>query len=303
MTPPRMHADEVPTDEALVRRLLAAQFPQWADLRVARVPSAGTDNALYRLGDQLVVRLPRIHWAVGDVAKEQRWLPALAPHLPVSIPEPVAMGGPGEGYPWPWAVVRWLEGDTPNVDALAGRPAHAASLADALAGFVVALQRIDPTGAPPASRGVPLAERDVETRAALGEVASWMDVDGAEAVWDDALAAPAWAGPAVWIHGDLLPGNLLCRDGRLAAVIDFGGMGVGDPAADMLAAWALFPRRARERFRLALGVDGDTWRRGRGWALSVALLQLPYYRHTNAPLAAGARQVLRAVLAEARRSG
>lgn len=296
-----MHPGEVPTDPALVRRLLAAQFPRWADLEIARVASAGTDNALYRLGADMVVRLPRIHWAAEDVAKEQRWLPRLAPHLPVAVPTPLAMGAPGQGYPWRWSVYRWLAGEPPTVGGLTAEQAAdlASDLASDLAAFVVALRAIDTTGAPAAGRGVPLAERDGPTRTALDELRGALDTAAAIAAWEDALEAPAWRGPAVWIHGDLAPGNLLCRDGRLAAVIDFGAVGVGDPAVDMLPAWTLLTGRARERFRRAVGADPATWRRGRGWALSIALIQLPYYRHTNPELAASARHVIREVLDDA----
>lgn len=287
-----MHPDEVATDTDLVRRLVAAQLPQWAHLPVAPVPSAGTDNALYLLGDRLVVRLPRIHWARDDVAKEQRWLPVLAPHLPVAVPVPVAQGAPGEGYPWAWSVYRWLDGQTPARGATYDDDV----LARDLAGFVAALQQVDVTGAPPASRGVPLVQRDAATRAALAAVADEVDVTAAAAVWEDALAAPPWDAAPRWVHGDLAPGNLLLTGGRLTAVIDFGACGVGDPACDLVVAWNLLRPGARDAYRAALDVDDATWRRGRGWALSIALIQLPYYRDTDPPLADSSRQVLRALL-------
>ncbi|HEY2947872.1 MAG TPA: aminoglycoside phosphotransferase family protein [Micromonosporaceae bacterium] len=289
-----MHADEVATDLRLVRRLLTHQFPQWADLPLAPVPSAGTDNALYRLGDDLAVRLPRIHWAVDEVAKEHHWLPTLAPLLPVAIPQPLGMGEPAEGYPWPWSVYRWLDGENP---ATGGIP-DPDSLASQLAQFVSALHRIDPVGGPPAGRGVPLHERDAPTRAAIDALGESVDTGAVTAAWDAALRAPAWPGPPVWIHGDLSPGNLLCIDGRLSAVIDFAGAGVGDPACDMIVAWNLLPAEARSVFRATVRVDDATWERGRGWALSIALIQLPYYHRTNPALAANSRHVIREVLAE-----
>ncbi len=295
MTPGPMHDSEVGIDRARVRRLLARQFPAWADLALEPVPSAGTDNALFRLGAHLVVRLPRIHWAVDDVAKEQRWLPLLAPHLPVAIPVPLARGEPGEDYPYPWSVYGWLEGDNPRVGAVADPVA----LARDVAAFVAALQRIDVAGAPRASRGGTLIERDASTRAAIAELGGSIDARAVHAAWESALAVAPWARAPVWIHGDLAPGNLLCRGGRLSAVIDFGGLGVGDPAVDLLIAWTLLPSAGREALREALRVDDATWRRGRGWALSIALIQLPYYRTTNPALAASARHVLREVLAEA----
>jgi aminoglycoside phosphotransferase (APT) family kinase protein len=296
-----MHADEVDTDADLVARLVAAQFPHWADLPIRPVPSAGTDNALYRLGGDLVARLPRIHWAVEQVATEQRWLPRLAPHLPLAIPTPVARGQPGQEFPWPWSVYRWLDGEseTPR------RGADLERMAADLARFIIALQRIDTQagpvpGAHSASRGQPLATRDASTRAAIAAVRDTFDAGALSTAWDAALHAPIWFRPPVWIHGDLKPGNFLYRAGRLSAVIDFGCLSVGDPACDLQVAWNLFDAEARAIFREALAVDDATWARGRGWALSVGLIALPYYRETNPELAAIARRAIAEVLADAR---
>ena len=293
--PGKMHAGEVDTDASLVRRLLAAQFPQWADLPIEPVVSAGTDNAIYRLGDDMAVRLPRIEWAIRQVDREQVWLPRLAPLLPVAIPVPLGKGEPGEGYPWHWSVYGWLNGENPAVDRLD----DAGSLATDLAQFVAALRRIDLTGGPSAGRGVPLAERDAPTRTAIDALQGMIDTAAAAAAWDAALQAPAWSGPPLWVHGDLSPGNLLLIDGRLSAVIDFAGVGVGDPACDLIVAWNLLPAETRNVFRAALSVDDATWERGRGWALSIAPIQLPYYHRTNPVLAAGARYTIREVLADA----
>jgi aminoglycoside phosphotransferase (APT) family kinase protein len=290
----RMHADEVDHDVALVRRLLAAQLPHWADLPIEPVPSSGTDNAMYRLGDAMAVRLPRIPGAVADVEKEHRWLPRLAPFLPLAVPVPLAKGKPGEGYPWPWSVYRWLDGETATMDRIA-EPEQAA--AD-LAGFVGALQRIDPSDGPRGGRGVPLSRRDAETREALAALHGMIDVGAATAAWEAALLAPAWEGPPVWLHGDLHATNLLAREGRLSAVIDFGGVGVGDPACDLMVAWTYLPARTREVFRAALPVDDATWARGRGWALSVGLIALPYYRDSNPVLAGIARSAIAEALAD-----
>jgi aminoglycoside phosphotransferase (APT) family kinase protein len=277
-----------------VRRLLAGQFAEWAALPIERVRSSGTDNALYRLGDELVVRLPRIDWAVGGLDHAHEWLPRLAPLLPVAVPVPLAKGIPAEGYPWPWSVYGWLDGENPAV----GRIADPDSLARDLARLVEALHRIDPVGGPPAGRGVPLAMRDEPTRAALAGLRGTIDTGAAVIAWEAALRTPAWPGPAVWVHGDLSPGNLLLQGGRLTAVIDFGGVGVGDPACDLIVAWNLLPADARRVLRTELGVDDATWGRGRGWALSIALIQLPYYKDTNRELAANARHVIREVLAD-----
>lgn len=288
MPAPKMHADEPDLDVPFVRRLIEAQLPAWADLPIARVASSGTDNALFRLGDDMVVRMPRIGWAVDDVAKEQQWLPRLAPVLPLPVPLPLAVGEPAEHYLWRWSIYRWLAGQNPVVGAVADAPL----LARDLAAFVVALHAADATGGPPASRGVPLVARDDPTRAAIAALEGLIDPAAATAAWDEALRAPLWNGPPVWVHGDLAPGNLLLRDGCLAAVIDFGSCGVGDPACDLIAAWNLLPAAARDVYREALGVDDATWARGRGWALSVALIQLPYYKDTNPALAASSRHVL-----------
>lgn len=269
---------EVPIDTALVRRLVAAQFPQWAELPVRPVDASGVDNATYRLGEDMSVRLPRLPRWVGQVEREQRWLPRLAPRLPLPIPAPLARGVPGEGYPFPWSVYRWLDGKNATLDHIAD-PRRAAV---ELAGFFAALQAIDASEGPPPEwsngfRGVPLGdERDsatVETRVRpkIAALKGLVDTDGLTAVWEAALAAPAWDGPPVWIHGDPAPANLLARDGHLSAVIDFGTMAVGDPACDLIAAWAFVPAEARAVFRAELNVDDATWARGRAWGLTSCL--------------------------------
>jgi aminoglycoside phosphotransferase (APT) family kinase protein len=300
----KMHADEIETDVSLVGRLLAAQFPQWADLPIEPVISAGTDNAIYRLGDDMAVRLPRIHWATGQVDKEHRWLPRLAPLLPLAIPVPLAKGKPGEGYPWHWSVCRWLEGETATIERIVD-PRQAAT---DLAQFIAALQRIDSTGGPPPGqynsfRGVPLAMRDSQTRAAITALHGMINVDAVTATWEAALQAPAWRDPPVWIHGDLQSGNLLTQQGRLSAVIDFGCLGVGDPACDLIVAWNFLSAETREVFRVALPVDEATWTRGRGWALSVGLIALPYYKTTNPVLAGISRRTIDEVLADHKVNG
>lgn len=206
-----MHADEPETDDALVRRLITAQFPHWSGLRVERVGAAGTANAMYRLGADLVVRLPRTAGSADDTAKEQHWLPRLASSLPVAIPAPLGAGVPGEGYPHPWSVYGWLDGSCPAV----GDTAEAVPLARDLARFVTALHRVDPTGGPPSYRSEPLAARDTAVREALADLTTEIDTAAAAEIWQTALRAPAPAGPPVWIHADLQPGNMLTADGRL----------------------------------------------------------------------------------------
>lgn len=248
-----MHPDEVAVPADLVRGLLAEQFPHWAALPLAPVPSYGTDNVLYRLGDELLVRLPKIEWATGQIPLEIELLPRLAPHLPVEIPEIVAVGEPADGYPWTWAVYRWIEGTPPH--------AGTAELAHELAAFLAALQRLDTTGARAGTqRGGPVRLRDAETRAALAQLDDEIDVVAATAAWEAALAAPPWPHEPVWLHGDLLEGNLLVRDGRLVAVIDWSCACAGDPAFELALAWSLLAP-VRGAFRAACGVDDDTDRK------------------------------------------
>jgi aminoglycoside phosphotransferase (APT) family kinase protein len=224
----KMHADEVDTDVSLVGRMLAAQFPNWADLPIEPVLSIGTDNAIYRLGADMCVRLPRIHWAVGQVDKEHEWLRILGPHLPLAIPVPLAKGMPAEGYPWRWSVCRWLEGEVATIE----RIADARQAARDLAQFITALHRIDPIGGPSpgahnSHRGVPLAMRDSATRTAIASLEGMIDTEAAAAAWEGSLKTAPWERPPVWIHGDMMPGNLLINQGgRLSAVIDFGCLGV-----------------------------------------------------------------------------
>ncbi|MEU4095795.1 aminoglycoside phosphotransferase family protein [Streptomyces sp. NPDC026673] len=297
MPPRTLHPDEPEIDVALVRRLLREQFPQWADLALAATGSAGTANVMYRLGADMVVRLPRVAGAASDVEKEHAWLPRLAPRLPASVPVPLGKGVPTDRYPWPWSVYGWLDGENPS----AGRVADPGPLARDLAEFVAALHRIDTAGAPPAYRSEPLPDRDSATRSAIDALRAEVDAAAATAVWEAALRAPRWPGAPVWIHADLQPGNLLVAAGRLGGVIDFGCMGLGDPAVDTIAAWYVLPAAARGAFRAALGYDEATWVRGRGWALSIALMELRHYRGTHERMAGIARHVLGELLADGER--
>jgi aminoglycoside phosphotransferase (APT) family kinase protein len=270
-----MHLDELEIDELLVRRLLGAQFPEWAELPLRRIEPSGTEHAIFRLGDELSVRLARRDGATEPGGKEPDWLPRLAPLLPVEIPVPVAQGHPTSEYPWFWDLHTWVEGETVPVDDI-----DAIQAASDLAALVATLQQIDPTGGP-AGRGVPLAERDEGVRYWLSRF------DGDPAVtseWERALAAPPWAGPPVWHHGDLDARNWLVRDGRIGGVIDWGCMGVGDPACDVMVAWKLHSPAARDAFRTALSTDDATWQRARGWVLSQAVAILAYYTPENNPI-------------------
>ncbi len=297
-----LHADELPIDARLVRRLLERQFPRWADLALAAAPS-GTDNLTFRLGSDLAVRLPRMPAAAPRLLKEVRWLPRLAPHLPVEVPVVVGAGEPDEGYRLPWAVTRWVHGEEAT-----GTAAGSAYLARQLAEFVAALRAIDASGAPaPGAHtpggGVALGARDGRTRAAIGELAGSIDTGLAIAAWEAALGAGPWEGPPAWIHGDLHASNLLVTGDRLAGVLDFGCLGVGDPACDLMVAWTYLTREVRDVFRGALSVDDASWARGRGWALSVGLIALPYYRGRDAVMTAMATHAITEALDDHRRAG
>jgi aminoglycoside phosphotransferase (APT) family kinase protein len=296
-----MSSDRMSIDAQLVGRLIAAQFPRWAGLPIARVECDGWDNSTFHLGAHMKVRLPSAARYVAQVEKEYRWLPRLAPLLPLPIPAPLAVGAPGEGYPWPWAVYRWLDGEPASRDNVADPRRFALDLA----GFLVALQRIDAAEGPRAGahnfyRGGPLRVYDAQTRETLAVLAGEVDVVAATEVWEAALAA-TWSVPPVWVHGDVSAGNLLVQEGRLRAVIDFGSSGVGDPACDLVIAWTLLEGEGREAFRAALPVDGGTWARGRGWALWKALITLAQCLTTDATEAAGERRIIDYVLAEHRR--
>ncbi|MFJ4033789.1 aminoglycoside phosphotransferase family protein [Streptomyces griseoluteus] len=291
----KMRDGELDIDAPLVERLVARRFPAWTELPVTRLRSSGTENAMFRLGPELVVRLPRHPGAVADVTHERDWLPRLGPGLPVPVPEPVASGEPDGDFPWPWSVFRWLDGANP----VAGAVEEPERLAKELGGFVAALRRTPTADAPRSYRGGPLAGQDEATREALARLAGRIDTAEATARWERALAAPPHTGPPAWAHADLSPGNVLVAGGgRLSAVIDFGCAGVGDPAVDLIAAWNLLPAAVRGVFRDAVGAEDAEWARGRGWALSIALVQLPYYWRTNPVLAENARHTIGEVLAE-----
>ncbi|CAL9311007.1 aminoglycoside phosphotransferase family protein [Streptomyces sp. SudanB52_2052] len=283
-------------DAALVRRLIAAQFPQWSRLSVRPVEVDGWDNRTYRLGDTMTVRLPTAEHYVPAVAKENRWLPVLAPSLPVPVPPVLAQGRPGEGYPYDWSVRGWLDGDVARPERIADLPRFAESVAE----FLLALWAVDPTGGPLAGthsfyRGAPPAHYDEETRRALAALTGRIDTDRAAAVWDAAVRA-TWRGRPVWFHGDIAANNLLVRDGELAAVIDFGTSGVGDPACDLVIAWTMFTGDSREAFRRAVGQDRAAWARARGWALWKGLICLAQDIDTDAEQAAVHRRVIEEVL-------
>ncbi|HEX7167773.1 MAG TPA: aminoglycoside phosphotransferase family protein [Acidimicrobiales bacterium] len=304
MPVPRMHTDEVDVDEALVRDLVASQLPHLAGLPMERIEAWGTDHVIFRLGGDLSVRLPKIAWAAHQGEKERRWLPVLAPHLPVEVPVPVFVGEPAGDYPFHWYVSPWLDGANPDLEGAT----NLVQLANDLASFVRALQRIDPVGARPGKRGHrggPLADADEHTRVRAEDLRGddRLDVDLLLSAWEAGVHAPPWGGPPRWVHADLSDGNLLVRDGRLSGVIDWGSLVAGDPAIELIGAWQFFDDESRATYRDALGfVDEAMWLRGRAWAVSAAIQALPYYRDTNQDIVARSWRAIRAVMRDAQRS-
>jgi aminoglycoside phosphotransferase (APT) family kinase protein len=288
-------------DEPLVRRLIAAQFPEWSDLPIRPVASSGWDNRTFHLGDEMSVRLPSSEAYVPQVDKEHRWLPVLAPNLPLPRPSPIAKGAPGEGFPWPWSIYRWLDGERATRANIADLNAFAADLAN----FLVALRGIDAKDGPLAGkdnfyRGGPLGVYAGETAQAVAALGDEIDRDRVMTVWDEALAT-TWQGRPVWVHGDVADGNLLVNDGKLTAVIDFGSSGVGDPACDLYIAWTFLDQESRQKFRAGLALNDATWARGRGWTLWKTLITLAEHGDAQ-PLGAWARRVIGEVLADHERA-
>ncbi len=288
----KMHTEEIEIDESLVKRLVTVQFPEWAELPGQQVTSSGTDNALFRLGSDKVVRLPRIYWAVDQISLEWEWLPKLAPHLPLPISKPLALGSPTGEYAWNWAIYQWIEGEIATYEHIAEPLRFAKELGE----FILALQRVDTVGiALSTNRGVPLIRRDRETCKAIDsckDILSDTINNTSLTIWKTSLQLPAWRNPPVWTHADLQAGNLLVREGQLSAVIDFGCMGVGDPACELIVAWNLFTAEMREVLKETLKVDEATWLRGRAWALSVAFIALPYYVNTSPTIANASRRTI-----------
>jgi aminoglycoside phosphotransferase (APT) family kinase protein len=295
----KKQTNEADIDISLVSRLIAAQFPKWAGFPVKPVELSGWDNRTFHLGDHMAVRLPSAARYARQAEEEYQWLPRLAPHLPLPIPVPLATGVPAEGYPWHWSVYQWLEGENAMIERIVDLRQFATTLAQ----FLVAFQKIDVAGGPlPGSRnffrGGSLAVYDGEVRQAVAVLAGEIDAKAVTGAWEAALAAK-WHDLPVWFHGDVSAGNLLVKDGRLSAVIDFGCFGVGDPACDLSVAWTFFEGESRAAFRTALRVDGATWARGRGWALWKALIKLAKLSGVN-PLAEARkpRQIIDDVLAD-----
>jgi len=288
----KMHPHQIDVSAADIHRLLGAQFPAWAALHVERVPSYGTTNAMFRLGDDKVVRLPFIPGDGVDVRTEAHTLELMHGKLPIAIPRVLAIGEPDGAYPYAWSVLSWVAGDMPVPEQLT----NASGLVDDLVAFLVRLRELPTDAAPEAQRSGPLAPLAESVHECIDQLDGEFDGRVLHALWRDALAAPEWDGAPVWLHADLLPSNLLVDEsGRLSGVLDWAAAGWGDPSCELLAAWNVFPAAARELFRERLGVDDAQWRRGRGWAVAQAALALPYYRDTNPGMVEMAARALRAL--------
>ncbi|CDK30414.1 aminoglycoside phosphotransferase family protein [Candidatus Babela massiliensis] len=288
-------------DIMLVKQLVSSQFPRWKDLPISPVKVSGWDNRTFHLGKHMLVRMPSAEKYAIQVDKEHLWLPELAPFLPISIPVSLGLGKPEFGYPWNWSIYGWLEGET----AVSGYIDNLCDFASQLAQFLIALQSIDSYGGPLPGphnfyRGGSLEVYDTQTRQAISILKDKIDVNLAINVWGTALSI-SWNKLPVWIHGDVSPGNLLVLNGKLSAVIDFGMMGVGDPACDLVIAWTFFKGESREIFRKVLQMDSGTWARGRAWALWKALIVASGLTSTNAVEAAQAWRVINEVFEEYKR--
>ena len=295
----RMHKNEYEITISLVKTLLENQCPKWSQLPLAPIASSGTDNALFRLGENYVVRLPRVEWAPGSVKrgidKEYEWVPKLARHLKMSISEPLFKGIATSFYPWPWSITQWNSGQNPDFE----KGHEYEQLAKDLADFLNDLQKIKLNQGPLSRRGIPLQKVNNETKKAIKQLESDSEFNTTmiSSMWDELSNTPPWKKNLVWVHGDLLPGNILIQNNRLSAVIDFADVGRGDPACDLIIAWSLLNPFSREIFRAHLqSIDDHTWKRGKGWALSIALIILPYYRNTNPALTAVAERIIEQVI-------
>ena len=282
--------------------LIAEQFPQFSHLHISPVDHGGNDNRTFHLGSEMSIRLPSGEEYVRQVKKEQEWLPKIAPHLPLPIPQPIAMGMPSKCYPWNWSIYKWLEGESANSIELSD--AHLETIAIQIAQFLNEFHKFDGAGAPAPGlhnwwRAAHTSIYDAETRSLIEKLKNLVDVDNASKLWQRAINSK-WNRDPVWVHGDVASGNLLVKDNRLAAVIDFGCMGIGDPACDLTIAWTFFRGKSREIFRANLHLDEETWARARGWAIWKALYEVSVIEDQNGAALAKQRQIIDDVIKEDR---
>jgi len=292
-------SDKIEINLSLVTDLIAQQFPQWAHLPIRPIEKSGWDNKMFRLGQTMTIRLPSAHYYAAQVPKEQRWLPLLAPHLSFSISRPLAFGVPSSNYPWRWSVYQWIEGE--NADILHDDKCLRQFAVD-IAQFLKQLHRIDVSGGPSAGehnfyRGGSPSVYDSEARAAIVQLRDLIDVAAVTVVWERAISS-TWNKAPVWVHGDFSVGNILVKDNRLTAVIDFGCMAVGDPACDLVIAWTFLTDESRKIFKEHMQLDSGTWARACGWALWKALITIASLEDKNCPEAIKHMQVVDAVIKE-----
>lgn len=292
-----MHENELVINESMVQELLDTQCSSWKNLPLTAIPSTGTEHVLFRLGTDYIIRFPRVEWSTGSVnktiEKEFKWVPQLSKLLNVPVAEPIFKGNPDENYPWSWIIAKWNDGHIPDFE----KANEYNQLAKDLAYFLNDLHKINLPNGPLSRRGLPLLELDIQTRKAIIELESEIDTQAVTKLWIQLINVPKWKQSPVWVHGDFLPGNVLVKNNRLNAVIDFSDLGIGDPACDLIIAWSLFNTTSRQIFRNYLeNIDNNTWERGKGWALSIALIMLPYYKYSNPAMASLARVMIRNVL-------
>lgn len=290
----KMHEDEIDIDAALLQKLIEQQFPQWANLSIKAVESAGTDNTIFRLGSSMCVRMPRIENAAKNIEKDHEWLPKFATNLSLPIPIPLEKGKPNALYPWHWSICQWIDGENAAFEPIVDLEHAAIKLAQ----FLITLRKINSTGGPHSYRAGPLVTQDPDVRDAISSLREVIDTKVITSIWDECLKAAQWNKAPVWTHGDLLPTNLLVQKGRLSAIIDFDLMGIGDPACDLIVAWSTLSKNSRKLFRTTLAVDDAMWMRGLGWALSIALIIIPYYQITNPGLTAIAHRIINEILTD-----
>lgn len=289
----KLHDDELEINDNLVRNLICEQFPKFSTLPIKNLNSTGTDHNIYHLGSKMCIRLPRTSDAAKQVEVEQYWLPKFT-NLPLEIPTPIGHGSPTDSYPLPWSIYNYIEGENTTITDISTSRDSAINLAK----FLKSFQAIKTDGAHFCRRGSPLQTQDSEVRSAIKSLSDEIDTDIVLKLWETCLIAPKYSGQPVWIHGDLLPSNLIAKNGILSAIIDFGLMGIGDPACDLLPAWSIFGSDARNIFRQNMQIDDATWARGIGWALAISLTIIPYYRVTNPSITKIARRMLLEILSE-----
>jgi aminoglycoside phosphotransferase (APT) family kinase protein len=291
---------EVNITVELVRRLIDSQFPQWSQLPITPVAESGWDNRTFHLGDELSIRLPSAQEYHEQVEKEQKWLPKIAPHLPLPISQPIAQGVPTEEFPWNWSIYKWLEGVSANQLSFSDNALE--TIAVQLAQFLAALHQYDPDEGPIPGlhnwwRGAHPSVYDLETQSLINELKEFIDPDKATLLWNRAISS-TWQHDPVWVHGDVASGNILIKDDKISAIIDFGCMGVGDPACDLTIAWTFFKGNSRKLFKENLPLDEETWARARGWALWKALYQMSQLKEKSGAAFAKQQRIIKDVMDE-----